>query len=256
MPDLAIVSFVPLSNEIWPGKNSAIVSVPGCNFRCGYCFSGPMVLNPDSLESIPVSDILKRLSDSKPGTNAVVITGGEPTLQGIRLMKFLEECQHLGFRTRIETNGSNPFLIKNLIEEDLIDSVVVDLKAPLYSSKYFSATQKHAVLPSIRRTMLLVENAGIDYEYRVVAIPGFHSKRDVFSICRKIQNAKRLVLHSFRTGNGTLDESFLRFSEPDYDFLLSLAQGIEKMNLGIREIRIRTDKGEETVNQIKQLKKY
>lgn len=246
MQELDIVGFIPKSFSDWRGKVSSVVFVPGCNFSCGYCFSHQLILHPNLLPKIPVQQVLEHLADRQNNIRAVVITGGEPTLHGNRLMRFLEECQGIGLLTRLETNGSNPFMIRTLVENDLVDSIVLDLKAPLYPDRYLSATGKTAVLDKIKRSIFMVMKSGIDYEFRIVVIPGKTILRDIQSLARSVRGAKRLVLQEFTPFSGTLDKSFESIPQTSYDELIELGQKI----FGIQEVRIRTGKGEETVSHL------
>lgn len=249
MQDLDIVGFFPKSTTAWRGKISSVVLVPGCNLRCGYCFSNEMVTNPSSLPRIPKKDVQDFSFNKKNGVRAMVVAGGEPTLHGQRLMNFLEECQNNGLLTRIETNGTNPFLIRTLVERELVDSIVLDIKAPLYPEKYLRATNKSALVAKIKKSIFFTLKSGIDYEFRTVLVPGYHSASDILSIAKSIKGAKRFVLHQFWPENGTIDPAFSRRPETSYDELIGVAQKIR----GIQEVRIATRKGEETVNPLLQL---
>jgi pyruvate formate lyase activating enzyme len=190
--------------------------------------------------------VLEQLAEKQNGIRAVIVTGGEPTLHGNRLMHFLEECQSMGLLTRIETNGSNPFMIRTLVEHDLVDSIVLDLKAPLYPERYLNVTGKIAVLNKIKRSVFMTLKSGVDYEFRVVVVPGRTLLRDIQSIARSVRGAKRLVLQEFTPFSGCLDKSFESVSPTAYDELIEMAQRIT----GIQEVRIRTNKGEETVGHL------
>lgn len=252
MPELDIAGFVPKSTTDWRGKISSVVLVPGCNFACPYCFSHQLIVKPEKLPKIPVHEILSFVAQRSNNIRAVVVTGGEPTLHGNRLLRFLEQTQELGLLNRIETNGSNPFMVRTLIEQELVDSIVLDLKAPLYAAKYSDAVRKNAVLGKIKRSVQLVLDSGIDYEFRIVVIPGKTTEKDIQSISRSVRGAKRLVLHQFSPLGGTLDPVFEQFPLTSYDQLIEAAQKIS----GIQEVRIKTDKGEELVQQLPQLKQF
>ncbi|MBU0636002.1 anaerobic ribonucleoside-triphosphate reductase activating protein [Candidatus Micrarchaeota archaeon] len=249
MRELDIAGFIPKSVVDWRGKVSSVVFVPGCNFACDYCFSHQLISKPDSLPKIHVSTVLDSLSNRQNNIKAVVISGGEPTLHGHRLIRFLEEVQARGLLTRIETNGSNPFMIRFLIENELLDSVVLDVKAPLYSKRYAETVNKTAVLSKVKRSMYLVMDSGIDYEFRTVVIPGKTSLRDIQSIARSIRGAKRFVLQQFVPFSGTLNPKFESISATSYDQLIEFAQKV----IGIQEVRIKTEKGEETINQLSRI---
>lgn len=254
MAELSIAGFLQHSDLDWPGKSCSVVYVPGCNFRCGYCFSNQLVLNPDSVPLLSQQSVLHSIANSHPKVSGVVVSGGEPTLHGHRLMNFLSQVHSMGLLARIETNGSNPFMVSELLSHDLVDSVVVDLKAPLYAAKYQAAAKKSAVLSKVKKSIDLLQQSGIDVEFRLVVVPGIHSSHDVFSMAKSLKNARRLVLGQFWPHMGTIDPAFQSIPKTEYETLLALGQGIDRLNLGIREIRIRTDKGEETVNEVRQAK--
>ncbi len=155
----------------------------------------------------------------------------------------------MGLLTRLETNGSNPFMVRTLIENDLVDSIVLDLKAPLYPDRYLQATGRSAVLNKIKRSIFMAMKSGIDYEFRVVVIPGKTVLRDVQSLARSVRGAKRFVLQEFTPFSGTLDKSFESIPSTSYDELIEMGQKI----FGIQEVRIRTSKGEETVSHLSPL---
>jgi len=114
----------------YPGKICAIVFTQGCNFRCPYCHN-PELVNPELFEApIPEGNILSFLANRKGKLDAVEITGGEPTLQP-DLMDFMSELKNHQYLVKLDTNGSNPGIISEAIERDLVDYLAMDVKAPL-----------------------------------------------------------------------------------------------------------------------------
>ncbi len=246
MAGLDVVGFLPFSSSAWIGKKSAVVFVPGCNFLCGYCHSYPLVLYPNKLPRIELEKVFSEIVSERQraGIEGIVVSGGEPTLHGTKLTAFLEKIKDFGFEAKIDTNGSNPFMIRTLVDNNLVDFVSLDIKAPYLPAKYFSVTKKKAVLSKIMKSIDLVISSGIDYEFTMTFVPSLHSPRDVFAIARYLKGAKRFVLQQFRAENGVMDDAFESVATPSYDSLVEIAQKIRN----ISEVRVRTLQGDQIVS--------
>ena len=176
----------------YPGKISAIVFTQGCNFRCSYCHN-PELLSmkePDFLQEI----ILQFLQSRVGKLDAVVITGGEPTLQS-GLKQFIQEVKKLNFLVKLDTNGSNPTIISELLEENLLDYVAMDIKAPL--NKYHIITQTIVNKDSILKSINLIKNASIDYEFRTTVLKSQLTFDDFDEIGELLSGAKKYYLQKF-----------------------------------------------------------
>ncbi len=117
----------------YPGKLACIIFTGNCNFRCPYCHNPCLVLDPESQDEIKHETFFDFLKKRQGKLDGVVISGGEPTLQN-GLKEFIEEVKRLNFLVKLDTNGSNPQIVKDLISEELIDYLGIDYKAP--SNKY------------------------------------------------------------------------------------------------------------------------
>ncbi|MGC9053845.1 MAG: anaerobic ribonucleoside-triphosphate reductase activating protein, partial [Candidatus Hydrogenedens sp.] len=126
---MKIGGFQPFSLSDFPNCVSAIVFTQGCNFRCPFCHNPSLVLPELFLPPIPEEALIAFLNERKGKLDGVVITGGEPTIQS-DLMKFVSEIKGLGYKVKLDTNGSNPEILKELIENNLLDYVAMDVKAP------------------------------------------------------------------------------------------------------------------------------
>jgi pyruvate formate lyase activating enzyme len=247
--DLDIVGFLPFSSTAWSGKNSAVVFLPGCNFSCGYCHSYPLVLYAGKLPRIENEKIFSGLQKNRGSIQGIVVSGGEPTLHGARLVSFLEKIKNLGFETKLDTNGSNPFMVKTLIDNNLLDFISLDIKAAYTPAKYFSITKKKSVLSKVMKSIDIVISSGIDYEFSFTFVPGLHSPRDVFAVTRYLKGAKLFVLQQFRQENGVMDKAFESMLSPSYDELVQIAQNIN----GIAEVRVRTVNGDQSVSCVQKI---
>lgn len=181
---MVIGGFQKVSLIDFPGKISAIVFTSGCNFRCPFCYNQDLVIGSDKSKAIPEEEIFTYLKKRKKILEGVVITGGEPFLQG-DLSRFLKRAKGLGFYTKLDTNGSHPESLQCIIAKGLVDFVAVDIKAPL-GDRYRQAAgvdcDGEAVFESVR---ILIER-GMDFELRTTVVPRLHKKRDLMDMATQI----------------------------------------------------------------------
>lgn len=238
-----LAAFIPRSFRHWPGKVSAVVFTPGCNFRCAYCHNYPLILYASKLPLISPAKFIEQTARD-PELEGIVVTGGEPTLQGRKLIYFLRELKANGLMTRLETNGSNPELLAMLIENHLLDYIALDLKARFKPEEYHRIAGCKASLTKIKEAVRLVKKSGLDYEFRMTFVPTLHKKEDVFELACSLGAVKRFVLQQFNAASGTLDRSLEKIGLGSYDELLGIAR---ELNCQAQEIRLKTTKGEEII---------
>ena len=176
----------------YPGKISAIVFTQGCNFRCSFCHN-PELLKFHSTD-FDAEEILKFLSTRKGKLDAVVITGGEPTLQK-GLKEFIQEVKEMNFLVKLDTNGSHPVLLQNLIDENLLDYVAMDIKAPL--DKYDFITCVNVDKEKIQKSIDILLKNDVDYEFRTTVVKELLTFEDFEKIADLINGAKKYYLQKF-----------------------------------------------------------
>ncbi len=189
---MLIGGFQKFSLIDYPGKTCAIVFTIGCSFRCSYCHNPELVYPELSPKPIPEEDIFSFLEKRKGKLDAVTITGGEPTLQE-DLLEFILDVKKLGFFIKLDTNGSNPSALRKAIKK--IDYVAMDVKAPL--EKYPGITNSGIDINKIRRSIELVMNSNINYEFRTTAAGSQLDESDMLKIGRLIEGAKLHVLQKY-----------------------------------------------------------
>jgi len=133
---LDVKGFLEESFGDWDGEPASVIFLPSCNFRCPFCHNVNLVLNPEKLETIPFQYIEDQLVKHKNWRNAVCITGGEPTLQD-KLPELCQKLKQMDFKVKLDTNGTNPAILKELIDKKLVNYVAMDIKAPLNPEKIF-----------------------------------------------------------------------------------------------------------------------
>ncbi|MFH1398855.1 MAG: anaerobic ribonucleoside-triphosphate reductase activating protein [Candidatus Woesearchaeota archaeon] len=186
----------------FPDKISCIVWVMPCNFRCPYCY------NPDLVHAVakPISEteFFKFLGTRKGLVDGVVVTGGEPLIQK-DIEQFLNQIKKHGFLVKLDTNGSNPALLKRLTQAKLIDYIAMDIKAPHH--RYQEVTEAEVDTNTLKQTITYIMGSGIDYEFRTTVVPGLVEKEDIVEIARNIKGAKKYVIQAYYPSE-TLDAKY------------------------------------------------
>lgn len=178
----------------YPGRVSAIVFTQGCNFRCPYCHNPELVVPERYCDTISLDDIFAFLEKRRGKLDAVVVTGGEPTLQP-RLIPFMERIKSMGFLLKLDTNGSRPLVLREVIDRGLCDYLAMDIKAPL--EKYSLLAGSLVNITHVRDSIDLVMHSGIPHEFRTTIVQSLLDRDDVLSIGRMIQGAQLYVLQKF-----------------------------------------------------------
>jgi pyruvate formate lyase activating enzyme len=224
---MQIKGFLETSLTDYEGKVASMIFLPGCNFRCSFCFNADLVLYPEKLETIPFEAVKTWLIKNKKFVDAVVIGGGEPTMHK-DLPELFKEIKRLGFLTKLDTNGTNPYMLKKLIEKGLVDAVAMDIKTCLNQEKYGKVVNAEVRLDKIKESISIIINSGIDHEFRTTLIPKLHSKGDVVEIAKKIKGAKRYVLQKFRPSDTLIDKKFEKEAPYSNEEMRSISEECSK----------------------------
>ncbi|NMC51513.1 anaerobic ribonucleoside-triphosphate reductase activating protein [Candidatus Kuenenbacteria bacterium] len=192
----------------YPDKVAAIIFTAGCNFRCGFCYNSHLVTKIDNKKLLPEKEIFDFLSSRKNKLDAVVITGGEPTLHN-DLPEFIKKIKELGLLIKLDTNGTNPNMLKKLINEKLVDYIAMDIKAPL--PKYNKVVNVKVSPASIKKSIKLIMESGLPYEFRSTILPGLHSANDLIEMSQLIFGAEKYFLQKFIAADSLNDQDFRKF---------------------------------------------
>lgn len=168
----------------YPGHVAAVVFTQGCNFRCRYCHNPELVYPHLLQESMPKEDVLSFLRKRKGTLEGVVITGGEPTMH-LGLMDFMAEIKALGYKIKLDTNGTKPEVLQEAIERQLVDFVAMDLKAPL--EKYSLITGVEFDPKIIQRSMDIIVASGLPYEFRTTYDKEVLTEEDIQALSNSVQ---------------------------------------------------------------------
>jgi len=197
---LEIKGFLETSLVDWDGHIASVIFLPGCNFRCPYCHNTGLILHPEKYRTIPEEKIFEYLASHRSFIDGVCITGGEPVLhKDAGLTDLIKKIKKDGFKVKLDTNGTDPKYIKELIDAKLIDFVAMDVKAPL--EKYHKATNVKGDPNAIRESVHLLITSGIDHEFRTTAVPTLIDLHDIEEMAKMLSGAKKYVLQQFEPDN-------------------------------------------------------
>jgi len=208
----------------FPGKLAATVFLIGCNFRCPWCYSKELVL-PEEIKKQPQiseKDFFAFLKERKGLLEGVVICGGEPTVQR-DLSSFIKKIKKMGYVVKLDTNGSNPKMLKNLINKKLIDYVAMDIKLP--KEKYPEIFKRKVKIKDIEESVKILKDGKINYEFRTTVIPTVLKKEDVIKIAKWIKDAPKYYLQEFRPEK-TIDPKFEKVKPYPEKYLLEIQKAI------------------------------
>lgn len=168
----------------FPGRPAAIIFTQGCNFRCRYCHNPELVYPHLFTEPVAEEEVFSFLQRRQGSLEGVVVSGGEPTLHD-DLPAFMARLKALGYQVKLDTNGSRPDMVQELIDKKLVDYIAMDLKAPL--QKYRDITEVDTNTDILRRSMDLIRQSGLEYEFRTTYDKEVLTEADIESL-RKLTN--------------------------------------------------------------------
>ncbi len=225
----------------YPGKVAAIVFTVGCNFRCQFCYN-PMLVWPEKIKASEQSkntaghprnkeqdsslslysedDLFHFLKSRQGKLDAVVITGGEPTLHQ-DLPEFIKRIKDLGYLVKLDTNGTNPDMIKKLLKAKLVDYLAMDLKAP--AKKYVLVTGVSVNWSKIKESVKIIEQSGLPYEFRTTIVPELLDQADIMKMGDVIKGAAKWYLQKFKPDTDLVNPKFKSLEPYDDKTMAELA---------------------------------
>lgn len=221
----------------YPSKTACTVFLIGCNFRCPWCYNPELVLPKATKKHPKISEkyFFDFLKERKGLLDGVVVCGGEPTINK-ELPDFINKIRKMGYLVKLDTNGSNPKMLKDLINKKLIDYIAMDIKAPLKTQKYAKAAGLEIDLDKIKESIKIIKNSGIDYEFRTTIVPKLHQLKDIAGIAKQLKGAKIYFLQQFKPEK-TIDSKYKKCKPFDQKQIKSLLGECEKyLPTELREI--------------------
>lgn len=195
----------------YPGHICTTIFLGGCNFKCFYCHNRQIAFTPEEVADIDIENITGYLEKRKGYIEGVCISGGEPTIHGPEMVSLLKHIKSLGFKVKLDTNGTSPGILKKVIEGKLVDYIAMDVKAP--RRKYHIVTglnREYLSMDTINESIHLIKKGEVEYEFRTTVIPGIHDKQDIYEIGLWLAGAFRYVLQPCRGEYGNTSSGILR----------------------------------------------
>jgi len=208
----------------YPGEISSIIFLQGCNFKCPYCHNPELVDSKLFGPCLQEKDVFEFLKTRIGKIDAVTITGGEPTIQN-DLMPFIKRIKKMGFAVKLDSNGSRPEVIKNLLSEKLLDFIAMDIKAPL--EKYEKIVRVLLKTDSIKESIKIILKAKIPHEFRTTVVKSLHSENDILKIAQLISGVRQYTLQKFVPAK-ILDKKYLKAKPFSVDELEKIRKHLEK----------------------------
>ena len=211
----------------YPGKIACTVFLGGCNFRCPFCHNGGLALGGDSDGIMSVEELLSFLDSRRGRLQGVCVSGGEPTLHS-DLPELIGEIKSRGFEVKLDTNGTNPEMLRSLIESRLIDYVAMDIKnspdkyeiTAGLNSKF--EIQNSKLIESVKQSAEFLMQGGVDFEFRTTLVKELHTDDDIENIGKWLEGSEKYFLQTYRDEGDLLVGGFTAFTTAETDRLLQL----------------------------------
>lgn len=209
---MIIDGFQKLTLLDYPSNISCIIFTRGCNLKCPFCHNSPLVLNKSkSLGEFSEEEIFEYLIKRKKVLDGVVISGGEPLLQK-DIKEFITKIKNLGYKVKLDTNGTSPDKLKELIDNNLIDYVAMDIKNSF--DKYPQTCGKKINIDLIKQSINILKNSNIDYEFRTTIVKEFHTLKDIEFILKLISGSKYYI-QNFEDGENVINSNLHSFTNDE-----------------------------------------
>ena len=214
---MKIAYIEPLTLIDYPGEVACVLYTVGCNFHCPYCHN-PELVDESAVVHFDIAKSVSWLKSNSTLLDGVVITGGEPTIHS-DLPSLIVEIKKLGLLVKLDSNGTNPEMLKRLIADNLLDYIAMDIKSPLL--EYSQTVNRPVNVENIKKSITLLMSSGVPYEFRTTLIKQLAPPEKVLEIAQLIKGADRYVLQKF-VSTKVLNPQFRRKTTYNHDELKDL----------------------------------
>lgn len=215
----------------FPGKVACTVFTYGCNFRCSFCHNALLVTEENN-DNISEDEFFSFLSKRHGILDGVCISGGEPTLQK-DLPEFIRKIKAMGFAVKLDTNGYEPEILSQLIDEKLLDYVAMDIKSS--PDSYSEICGVNINTDKIKRSVDILKNSGIDYEFRTTCVKEYHTKETFEDIASWLEGNSKYFLQHFEDSGNLIGSNLSAFSKEETEEFMSLIKS-KVPNIGLRGV--------------------
>lgn len=215
-----IVGLQKLTLLDYPGRVACTVFLQGCNFNCPFCYNSSLIKScKDNI--ISLDEFFNFLNSRKKVLDGVAITGGEPLLNP-SIKEFIKQIKELNLLVKLDTNGSNPKLLKELINDNLLDYVAMDIKNSF--KKYPMTCGAKVNIEDIKESISILLSSSIDYEFRTTIVKEFHEIEDFHEIGNTIKGAKNYFLQSYQEKDSVLNKKLHPLSKNELQSCLNVVK--------------------------------
>lgn len=206
---LKIKKIIKTSLIDWEGKIVSTLYVPHCNFRCPFCYNCDLILDPESIKDISLEKINDYLYERKDFIDGICMSGGEPTLFS-ELPEYFQFLKEQGYSIKLDTNGTNPRILKKIIDSKLVDYIAMDIKSALTFPEYSKASgiKDPGLLHKVKKSIDIIMQSEVDYEFRTTVVPKLHNDTTIINISKYIFGAKKYILQNFSPQERMLDITY------------------------------------------------
>ncbi len=207
----------------FPGRIACTVFLEGCNFRCPFCHNSPLV-DRCSSDEMSEEEFFTFLTKRKGLLDGVCVSGGEPLLDE-KVFDFMKKIKDMGYRLKLDTNGSFPERLGRAVGEGLCDYVAMDIKNSPGKYKVTAGCEKIG-FDSVRESIEFLKNAGIPHEFRTTVVKDFHSVEDMKEIARIIGADEKYFIQPFRDGETVIERGLREFENQELKAMLEAVREI------------------------------
>ncbi len=195
----------------YPGKVACTVFTSGCNFRCPFCHNASLVIGTAQYQKIPEEEFFAFLEKRRGILDGVCVSGGEPLVhQDIK--EFMKKIRELGFLIKLDTNGSFPSMLSQIINEGLVDYIAMDLKnSPIKYAETIGVPDYD--IGAIDKSVRIIMNSDVTYEFRTTVVQEFHTKEDFIQMSRWIRGAKAYYLQQYVESDDMIVSGYHSYDE-------------------------------------------
>lgn len=208
---MIIDGFNKLTLLDYPKHAACIIFTRGCNFRCVFCQNSPLIENSKQKGLIDEEEVLNYLMKRKNVLDGIVISGGEPTLQK-DLVPFIKKVKKMSLKVKLDTNGTNPTIIKELLDNNLVDYIAMDIKDNL--SSYEKIINYNTNISLIKQSIKLIKESKIDHEFRTTIIKEYHNIENIKSLLKDFKN-ENYYLQNFVDSENVLVKNLHGFTNDE-----------------------------------------
>jgi len=212
----------------YPDKVACTIFTKGCNFKCPFCHNSSLI-SLDK-ENDKYKEVISYLNKRKGILDGVCITGGEPLIHK-STKELIKEIKSMGFLVKLDTNGSNPVMLKELIDENLIDYVAMDIKNTF--DKYEMTIGCKTNIDNIKKSIDIIESSNIDYEFRTTIVKELHTFDDIKGIVSMLNEKSKYYIQNFRNSDGVLNKNLNGFTKEELE---NLQKEINNENVYFRDL--------------------